>query len=160
MTDSSGVNPLLLTRRKFLVAVGTVTVFVSSCSAGNENPNSDSTSIEIQKIITAKNELISDARQLAQGDPALRKPLQVVIDQNLIHIEALSSFLPLLESPSASPIASNNVGLPALTTRCEVFSINNLITSRSLPDAEISRVVALIAGSEMQHYALLNGYIT
>jgi hypothetical protein len=160
VTDAKLGNPLLLNRRAFLVAIGAVTALVSSCSALGEKPAPDATSMEIERIVKAKNELITDAEQLAQLNPALRKPLQAVIDQNLIHIEALSSYIQTFESASANPVSANKVGLPALTTRCAVFSTNNLITAGAIPDAEISRVVALIAGSEMQHYALLSGYIS
>jgi hypothetical protein len=62
---------------------------------------------------------------------------------------------------SASPSAptSQGVDLPALTTRCAVFSTNNMELACKLVDAELSRTVALIAASEMQHFALLSGYI-
>jgi len=160
VADSKISSQLLLNRRAFLIVAGSVTVFVSSCGVSGEISSSDSISKEIEKIMKAKNQLVLDARKLLRLNPALRKPLQVVIEQNLVHIAALSSNFPTLESASANPVNPNEVGLPALTTRCAVFSTNSLIVARSLPDPEVSRVVALIAGSEMQHYALLSGYIS
>ena len=142
-----------------MVALGASTLLVSSCGVIQ---NSDSVATvygELEKIIRAKQELISDAKWLLVAEPALSGPLQVVVDQSLIHVDALASYLPAGASPSPSSVVSESVDLTALAARCKVFSANSLQVASNSPDAEISRVVALIAGSEIQHHAMLIGYI-
>jgi hypothetical protein len=146
-----------LNRRAFLIGVGSVTALVSACGVQQGSQALDPTASEIQKIVWAKEALISDAIGLITSDATLSAPLQVVIDQNRLHIEALSRYLTVSASPSA--LTSQGVDLPALTTRCAVFSTNNMELACKLVDAELSRTVALIAASEMQHFTLLSGYI-
>ena len=148
-----------LKRRTFLAGIGSVAVLVSSCGATKTSNNSSSVESQIKKIIQEKQELIIDAQALLASNPELSSPLQVLIDQNSAHIEALAKYSPSTEQVSPSPGSPQAVDLSALTTRCAVFSTNHLNTACRLNDAEISRVVSLIAGSEMQHHALLTGYI-
>ena len=132
---------------------------MSSCSSSNDTSVVDTTASEIEDIVKAKRELISDATGLIASDPNLSAQLQIVIDQNLVHIEALSPYLSTSATPLPTVSAAQVVELPALVTRCAVFSTNNLATAISLPDPELSRVLALIGGSEMQHHVLLSGLI-
>jgi hypothetical protein len=90
-------------------------------------------------------------------DATLTAPLQVVIDQSRLHIEALSQYSTIRSSPSVAE--PREVNLPALASRCAVFSTNNVGLACTLTDSELSRTIALIAASEMQHHALLSGYI-
>ena len=150
----------MLNRRAFLAAIGSTTVLVSSCSFANEATISDPVADAVEKVIQSKQALIADATRLSTSEPTIRAALQVVIDQNLVHIEALSPNLSTSATPLPTVSAAQVVDLPALTTRCALFSTNNLVTAISLPDPELSRVLALIAGSEMQHHALLLGLIT
>ena len=160
MSKATSSYAFVLNRRAFLAAIGSTTVLVSSCSFANEATISDPVADAVEKIVQSKQVLIADAKRLSTTEPTISAALQVVIDQNLVHIEALSPYL----STSATPLPTETVGpvvnLPALTTRCAVFSTNNLATAILLPDPELSRVLALIAGSEMQHHALLSGLIT
>ena len=153
------ITSLVLSRRTFLAGVGSTAVLVGACGVTAEAPASDPAPKEIEKIISLKQILISDATDLIARDPSLGTSLQVVVDQNLIHIAALNSFLTPGSSPSATTTPSRDISLPALATRCAVFSTNNLSVASGLPDAELSRLLALIAGSEMQHHALLSGLI-
>ena len=114
---------------------------------------------QIERIIQEKQELIIDAQGLLASNPELSSPLQVLIDQNSAHIEALAKYSPSTEHASPSPSSPEAIDLSALTTRCAVLSTNHLNTACRLAEAELSRVVSLIAGSEMQHHALLTGYI-
>ena len=150
----------MLNRRAFLAAIGSTTVLVSSCSFANEATISAPVADAVEKIVQSKQALIADATRLSTSEPTIRAALQVVIDQNLVHIEALSPYLITSAAPLPTVSAAQLVDLPALATRCAVFSTNNLVTAISLPDPELSRVLALIAGSEMQHHALLLGLIT
>jgi hypothetical protein len=160
MRKANSSYAFVLNRRAFLAAIGSTTVLISSCSFSNEATVSDPVADAIENVVQSKQALISDANRLSATEPTISAALQVVIDQNLLHIEALSPYL----STSAAPLPTESVvpvvNLPALTTRCAVFSTNNLATAISLSDPELSRVLALIAGSEMQHHALLSGLIT
>lgn len=160
MSNANSSYAFVLNRRAFLAAIGSTAVLVSSCSLVNESPLADPVADAVGKIVQSKQTLIADAIRLSASEPTNGDALQVVIDQNRVHIEALSPYL--LTSPTPLPTASatQEVILPALATRCAVFSTNNLATAISLPDPELSRVLALIAGSEMQHHALLSGLIT
>ena len=149
----------MLNRRAFLAAIGSTTVLVSSCSLANESPIADPIADAIEKIVQSKQALIADATQLSATDPTVSSALQVVIDQNLVHIDALVPYLSTGTAPLATQSATQLVKLPALATRCAVFSTNNLNTAISLPEPELSRVLALIAGSEIQHHALLSGLV-
>jgi hypothetical protein len=148
-----------LKRRTFLTGIGSAAVLVSSCGATKDSSNINSIENQIDKIIQEKQELIIDAQGLLASNPELSSPLQVLIDQNSAHIEALAKYSPSTEQASPSPSSPQAIDLSALTTRCAVLSTNHLNTACRLADAEISRVVSLIAGSEMQHHALLTGYI-
>ncbi len=150
---------LVLNRRTFLAGITSTVVLVSSCGASNEIPTVNPAASEIAEIIRAKRQLINDATGLIASDPNLSAPLQIVIDQNLLHIEALTPYLPAASSPSESPLLLQEVSLAALTTRCAVLSTNNLNTASTILDAELSRILALIAGSEIQHHLLLTGFI-
>jgi hypothetical protein len=150
---------LKLSRRTFLAGVGSTAVLVSACGVTAGTPAPDPTTTAIEKIVDSKQVLISDATNLIAREPSLGTSLQVVIDQNLSHIAALNQYLPPGSSPSATALATQDVGLPALATRCAVLSTNNLSVASGLPDAELSRLLALIAGSEMQHHALLSALI-
>ena len=159
MRSANSSNAFVLNRRAFLAAIGSTTVLVSSCSLAKETPVADPLADAIGKIIQSKQALIADATQLSAADPTVSSALQVVIDHNLVHIEALSPYLSSTATALATETAPQTVSLPALATRCAVFSTNNLSTAISLPEPELSRVLALIAGSEMQHHALLSGQV-
>jgi hypothetical protein len=159
MNSANSSNAFVLNRRAFLAAIGSTTVLVSSCSLANESPIADPIADAIEKIVQSKQALIADATQLSATDPTVSSALQVVIDQNLVHIDALVPYLSTSTAPLATQSATQLVNLPALATRCAVFSTNNLNTSISLPEPELSRVLALIAGSEIQHHALLSGLV-
>jgi hypothetical protein len=159
MNSANSSNAFVLNRRAFLAAIGSTTVLVSSCSLANESPIADPIADAIGKIVQSKRALIADATQLSAADPTVSSALQVVIDQNLVHIDALAPYLSTSAAPLATQSATQLVNLPALATRCAVFSTNNLNTSISLPEPELSRVLALIAGSEIQHHALLSGLV-
>ena len=157
MTYANSSDAFVLNRRVFLAAIGSTVVLVSSCSLVNETPIADPTANAIEKIVQHKQVLIADAIQLSAADSTVSNALQIVIDQNLVHIEALSQYLSASAPSIATETATQSVNLPALATRCAVFSTNNLNTAISLPEPELARVLALIAGSEMQHHALLSG---
>ena len=148
-----------LKRRTFLAGIGSVAVLVSSCGTTKNSSDINSIENQIERIIQEKQELIIDAQGLLASNPELSSPLQVLIDQNSAHIEALAKYSPSTEHASPSPISPEAIDLSALTTRCAVLSTNHLNTACRLAEAELSRVVSLIAGSEMQHHALLTGYI-
>lgn len=150
---------LMLSRRSFLAGIGSTAVLVSACGVNSGAPASDPAATAIEGIVQAKQGLIADATSLLTREPSLSASLQVVIDQNLIHVETLNPHLPADSSATASAPAAQEVDLPALATRCAVFSSNNLSLASNLPDAELSRLLALIAGSEIQHHALLTGLI-
>jgi hypothetical protein len=150
---------LMLSRRTFLAGIGSTAVLVSACGVNSGASVSDPAAIAIEGIVQAKQGLIADATNLLAREPSLSALLRIVIDQNLIHIEALTPHLPANFSAAASEPATQEVNLPALATRCAVFSSNNLSLASNLPDAELSRLLALIAGSEIQHHALLTGLI-
>ena len=145
-----------LNRRTFLIGIGSVATLLTACGS-KLSPEVDRTASEIQEIISAKEVLISDATNLMKTDATLNTPLQVVIDQNRLHIEALSQYSTMSSSPSVAE--PREVDLPALASRCAVFSTNNVGLACTLTDSELSRTIALIAASEMQHHALLSGYI-
>ena len=146
----------VLNRRTFLIGIGSAVTLVSACGS-KSSPEVNPTAGEIQKIVLSKEALISDATNLMKTDATLTAPLQVVIDQNRLHIEALSQYSSISSSPSVTE--PREVDLPALASRCAVFSTNNVGLACALTDPELSRTVALIAASEMQHHALLSGYI-
>lgn len=148
-----------LKRRTFLAGIGSVAVLVSSCGTTKNSSDINSIENQIERIIQEKQELIIDAQGLLASNPELSSPLQVLIDQNSAHIEALAKYSPSTEHASPSPSSPEAIDLSALTTRCAVLSTNHLNTACRLAEAELSRVVSLIAGSEMQHHALLTGYI-
>ena len=145
-----------LDRRTFLIGIGSAVTLVSACGS-KSSPEVDRTATEIQKVISSKEVLISDATNLMKTDATLTAPLQVVIDQNRLHIEALSQYSTMSSSPSVAE--PREVDLPALASRCAVFSTNNVGLACALSDSELSRTIALIAASEIQHHALLTGYI-
>jgi hypothetical protein len=145
-----------LNRRTFLIGIGSVAMLLTACGS-KLSPEVDRTASEIQEIISAKEVLISDATNLMKTDATLTAPLQVVIDQSRLHIEALSQYSTIRSSPSVAE--PREVNLPALASRCAVFSTNNVGLACTLTDSELSRTIALIAASEMQHHALLSGYI-
>ena len=149
----------ILSRRIFLAGLGSTVMLVGACNAKPDASLYDPTATEIAKIVNSKRALIADAVDLMARDPSLSNSLQVVIDQNLIHIEALTPYSPSDSSPAAIAPSAKGVGLPGLATRCAVFSNNNLSLASGLSDAELSRLLALVAGSEMQHHALLTGLI-
>lgn len=146
----------ILNRRTFLIGIGSVATLLSACGS-KSSPEVDRTASEIQKIISSKETLISDAANLIKTDATLTAPLQVVIDQSRVHIEALSQYSTISSSPTVTE--QREVDLPALASRCAVFSTNNIGLACAVTDSEISRTIALIAASEMQHHALLSGYI-
>jgi len=150
-------NALVLNRRVFLVALGSATVLVSSCGVANQT--SDPIASAIDQVVQSKRVLIADATALSKADPQISATLQTVINQNLAHIEALLPYLTPEATPLASATPAPGVNLPALATRCQVFSANHLNAAISLPDPELSRLLALIAGSEIAHHALLSGLI-
>jgi hypothetical protein len=150
---------LMLSRRTFLAGIGSTAVLVSACGVKLGASASDPVAAAIEGIVQSKQGLIADAKRLSTTEPTISAALQVVIDQNLVHIEALSPYLSISATPLPTETVVPVVNLPALTTRCAVFSTNNLATAISLPDPELSRVLALIAGSEIQHHALLTGLI-
>lgn len=150
---------LVLSRRNFLAGIGSTAVLVSSCTFPRSDPATNSMVNKVEQIVQAKRNLIADAIQIIDTDPSVRSSLQTVIDQNLLHIDALSQYLPAIASPSTTPMTSQDVGLSGLSTRCALISSENLRTACELPDAELSRVLALIAGSEIQHHVLLTGLI-
>jgi hypothetical protein len=150
---------LMLSRRTFLAGIGSTAVLVSACGVKSGASASDPVAAAIEGIVQSKQGLIADATSLLSREQSLSASLQVVIDQNLIHIEALTPHLPASFSTGTTAPAEQEVDLPALTTRCAVFSSNNLGLASNLPDAELSRLLALIAGSEIQHHALLTGLI-
>lgn len=160
MSKATSSYAFVLNRRAFLAAIGSATVLVSSCSFANEATISDPVADAVGNIVRSKQALIADATRLSTAEPTFSAALQVVTDQNLVHIEALSPYLLTSATPLPTVSATQVVDLPALATRCAVFSTNNLATAISLPDPELSRVLALIAGSEMQHHALLSRLIT
>jgi hypothetical protein len=159
MNSANSSNAFVLNRRAFLAAIGSTTVLVSSCSLANESPIADPIADAIGKIVQSKRALIADATKLSAADPTVSSALQIVIGHNLVHIEALSPYLSSTATALATEVATKPVSLPALATRCAVFSTNNLNAAISLPEPELSRVLALIAGSEMQHHALLSGQV-
>lgn len=159
MSKSIAATSLVLNRRTFLAGISSTAVLVSSCSISNDTSVVDTTASEIEDIVKAKRELISDATGLIASDPNLSAQLQIVIDQSLLHIESLTPYLPPGSSPSESATVPTAISLPAIVTRCAVFSTNNLNTASANSDAELSRILALIAGSEMQHHALLSGLV-
>lgn len=156
MSNPDSTLALVLSRRTFLVGIGSAVTLVSACGS-KSSPDVDGIAGEIQKIISSKEVLISDATNLIKSDAKLAAPLQVVIDQSRQHIEALSQYSTFSASPSATE--PREVNLPALASRCAVFSTNNVGLACALTDSELSRTVALIAASEMQHHALLSGYV-
>ncbi len=156
MSDPDSAFSSLLDRRTFLIGIGSAVTVVSACGSKSSSAV-DQTAEEIQKIVSSKETLISDATTLMKAEAQLTAPMQVVIDQNLLHIAALSQYLTLSSSPSATE--TRVVDLPTLTSRCAVFSTNNLGLACAITDPELSRTVALIAASEMQHHVLLSGYI-
>lgn len=159
MSKSIAATSLVLNRRTFLAGISSTAVLVSSCSISNDTSVVDTTASEIEDIVKAKRELISDATGLIASDPNLSAQLQIVIDQSLLHIESLTPYLLTGSSPSESATVPTAISLPAIVTRCAVFSTNNLNTASANSDAELSRILALIAGSEMQHHALLSGLV-
>lgn len=159
MSKSIAATSLVLNRRTFLAGISSTAVLVSSCSISNDTSVVDTTASEIEDIVKAKRELISDATGLIASDPNLSAQLQIVIDQSLLHIESLTPYLSPGSSPSESATVPTAISLPAIVTRCAVFSTNNLNTASANSDAELSRILALIAGSEMQHHALLSGLV-
>ena len=159
MSTSFSNQVLILKRRAFLAGIGSAAILVSSCRLPNETTTADPISSEIEKIVQAKRVLISDANRIATTNPELTGPIHVIVDHNLTHIAALSQYLPKSASSSPQAGVSTKVDLPGLATRCAVFSTNHLLTASGLPDPELSRILALIAGSEMQHHALLTGFI-
>ncbi|MEY3606825.1 MAG: hypothetical protein RL289_1005 [Actinomycetota bacterium] len=142
-----------------MAGISSTAVLVSSCSISNDTSVIDTTASEIEDIVKAKRELISDATGLIASDPNLSAQLQIVIDQSLLHIESLTPYLPPGSSSSERATVPTAISLPAIVTRCAVFSTNNLNTASAISDAELSRILALIAGSEMQHHALLSGLV-
>lgn len=159
MSRLDAATSLVLSRRTFLAGIGSTAVLISACGVNSGAPEADPAAVAIKGIVQAKQGLIADATNLLIREPSLSASLRVVIDQNMIHIEALSSYLPANSSAAATAPATQEVNLPALATRCAVFSSNNLNLASTLPDAELSRLLALIAGSEIQHHALLTGLI-
>ena len=146
----------VLNRRTFLIGIGSAITLLSACGS-KSSPEVDRTATEIHKMISSKEALISDATNLMKADATLTAPLQVVVDQSRLHIEALSQYSAISSSPSVTE--PREVDLPVLASRCAVFSTNNVGLACALTDSELSRTIALIAASEMQHHALLSGYI-
>ena len=159
MSEASLVGTFVLNRRGFLAALGATSVLVSSCGLATKNSEANTEADAIQRIVQAKHDLIADATQLSATNPAISAPLQVVIEQNRVHLDTLSEYLVTGATPLPAESAIQEINLPALATRCAVFSTNNLNTAISLTEPELSRVLALIAGSEMQHHALLSGFV-
>ena len=157
MSRTNLCNALVLNRRAFLAALGSVTVLVSSC--GVTGKTSDPIASAIEKIVQSKRALIADATALGKTDPSIKTALQTVINQNLLHIESLLPYLTSEPTPLTSAATLQEVSLPAIATRCQVFSANHLNAAISTSDSQLSRLLALIAGSEITHHALLSGFI-
>jgi hypothetical protein len=67
VSKSVAANSLVLNRRTFLAGISSTAVLVSSCSVFSETPIADPTAGEIEKIVKAKRDLISDATGLTNS---------------------------------------------------------------------------------------------
>lgn len=160
MSYLNSVPASLIARRSFLLGAGAAVTVLSACRSLPGMDTGNSASTKINEVVNAKLELIADAKTLMAVSPELSAPLAAVIDHNLLHIEALKPHALDTTSSSPSPSQTKAITLPGLSTRCAVFSNNNLRAASSLSDPELSRLLALIAGSEIQHHELLNGFIS
>lgn len=113
--------------------------------------------LAVQAVISEKTQLITEATALANSNSLFAPALKVVAQHNEMHIAALTNFLlTAIPQISASPVLEINLSLAKLSTKCAEFSNNHLELACSGIDAELSRTLALIAGSEITHNALLN----
>ena len=147
---------IAIPRRSFLALLGVTGLITASC-ARTSVPYISSQDVAIKTVIAEKTQLILAATSLAVNNPAIAFPLKVVSDHNLMHISALTEFLPSAD-PEANASSSSGIAidLPALSNKCLQFSNRHLELACSNVDAELSRTLGLIAGSEIMHHALLN----
>jgi hypothetical protein len=146
--------PITVQRRTFLALVGIG--LVTACTTTKSAAPLES---DIAQVIADKQMLIADATNIMATSPEFTSELQAVIAQNQSQIAVLGNFVATATpAPSNQPNAA--VDLAAVASRCAVFSNNHLVVACRSSDAEISRVLAQIAASEMQHHALLTGLLT
>ena len=151
---SSFSNPLR--RRSFLAILGSAGFLVSSCAWTKGKPEISAQELAVQGVIAEKTQLITEAKALANSSLLFAPALKVVAEHNEIHISALAKFMPTSKPQiSASPILDPGINLAELSAKCATFSDSHLELACSDLDAELSRTLALIAGSEITHHALL-----
>ena len=107
------------------------------------------------KVIHEKQELVEQANALIRTKPEYVGALTVLVTQNLAQISALEAHLPTPE-PSQSAIQINEIDISGLARKCLNLSNQHLKLACQVSDSELSRTLAQIAASEMQHQMLLN----
>lgn len=146
-----------LRRRSFLAILGSVGFLVSSCAWTKGKPELSAQELAVQNVITEKSQLIAEANALANSSSLFAPALKIVAEHNELHISALAKFIPTAAPQvSASPALDLALKLPEISAKCASFSNSHLLLACSDVDAELSRTLALIAGSEITHHALLN----
>jgi len=135
-----------------LIGVG----LVAACSSTKPLSPTES---DIAQVITDKQILVFDATSLLASSQELKPALKAVISQNLNHIAVLENFLETA-IPTPSSLPTTSIDLAAVTSRCAVFSTSHLIVACRSSDPELSRIMAQISASEMQHHALLTGLLS
>jgi len=140
-----------LSRRGFLALLG-----ISALTACNSDlaisPQQDT---RLLKVIHEKQELVEQANALIRTKPEYVGALTVLVTQNLAQISALEAHLPTPE-PSQSAIQINEIDISGLARKCLTLSNQHLKLACQVSDSELSRTLAQIAASEMQHQMLLN----
>lgn len=145
-----------LRRRSFLAILGAAGFLVSSCAWTKGEPEISAQELSVLGVTAEKTQLITEAYALANSNLLFAPALNVVAQHNEIHISALAKFMPPATTQiSVSPILDPGIGLAELAAKCASFSDGHLKLACSDIDAELSRTLALIAGSEIAHHALL-----
>jgi hypothetical protein len=149
-----------LPRRSFLALLSCTGFLVASCGKVAQEPEISAQELGLQTIIAEKTRFILAANTLAASSPIFAPALQIVAEQNALHVAALTKFASL-EVPEASASAIPEVGLTLskLSAQCAAFSNSHLEFACSGISAELSRTLGLIAGSEIMHHAFLNSIL-
>ena len=149
-----------LPRRSFLALLSCTGFLVASCGKVTPEPEISAQEVGLQAIISEKTRFILAANTFAAANPMYAPALQIVTEHNALHIAALAKFASGA-APEASASAIPEVGLTLgkLSAQCAAFSNSHLEFACSGISAELSRTLALIAGSEIMHHAFLNSIL-
>lgn len=147
-----------LRRRSFLAILSAAGFLVSSCAWTKGEPEISAQELAVRGVVAEKTQLMTQANALANSNSLFAPALKVVAQHNEIHIYALAKFMPTATPQNSfSPILDPGINLAELSAKCASFSDSHLELACSDLDTELSRTLALIAGSEITHHALLNG---